>query len=165
MKLPKIKLLLFVFLSSTSSWSQLDYLVNSYKPTEYHSAPQVLSIAQDSNSIFYLGLKTGVLVFDGVRWEVLEVGDEQAVWSLKEERGRIYVGSDRDFGFLEQVDTLAAVFKSLAPDSSVGRVERIFLIQKGKATSRAATNYTLISMVKQKASIACLMQTRSFFVF
>ena len=132
MKLPKIKLLLFVFLSSTSSWSQLDYLVNSYKPTEYHSAPQVLSIAQDSNSIFYLGLKTGVLVFDGVRWEVLEVGDEQAVWSLKEERGRIYVGSDRDFGFLEQVDTLAAVFKSLAPDSSVGRVERIFFDTKGK---------------------------------
>ena len=89
--------------------------INSYQPTDYNSAPQVRAIAQDSNSLFYFALKTGVLVFDGERWNIVGIGDEQAVWSLNYDGGRIYVGADNDFGFLQASDTAPAEFVSLAP--------------------------------------------------
>ena len=71
-------LLAIMLLTFGSAWGQLDYRINSYQPTDYNSAPQVRAIAQDSNSLFYFALKTGVLVFDGERWNIVGIGDGQA---------------------------------------------------------------------------------------
>lgn len=124
-------LLAIMLLTLGSAWGQLDYRINSYQPTDYNSAPQVRAIAQDSNSLFYFALKTGVLVFDGERWDIIGIGDEQAVWSLNYDGGRIYVGADNDFGFLQASDTAPAEFVSLSPDTIVGQIERILFDTKG----------------------------------
>jgi len=154
----RLFLLSFMLLTFGSVWGQLDYRINSYKPTDYHSAPQVRAIAQDSNSLFYFALKTGVLVFDGERWDIIGIGDEEAVWSLKEERGRIYVGTDNDFGFLQASDTAPAEFVSLSPDSVVGQVERILFDTKGSGYFQSSNKiYTIYEDKTERLS--CISDT------
>ncbi|HSG89901.1 MAG TPA: GGDEF domain-containing protein [Pseudomonadales bacterium] len=77
--------------------------------------PQNFSIAVDDRSRVFVGNTEGVLIFDGAYWQLVPVSNGDIVRSLA--RGpdeRIYVGGYDGFGYIEQIDTGAFVYRELS---------------------------------------------------
>lgn len=93
--------------------------IRNYPSTEYNGQTQIFSITQDQNGIMYFGNKTGVLLYDGRKWETIKVlnekNDSYEVNSLAASpEGVIYVGARGDFGYLESDARGKAHFVSIA---------------------------------------------------
>lgn len=73
------------------------YLQN-FSPQEYQATPQNWCLAQDENGVIYAG-NYGVLIYDGVSWQRIPINDT-AVRSLAIAPGRIYLGAQRELGYL-----------------------------------------------------------------
>jgi serine phosphatase RsbU (regulator of sigma subunit)/ligand-binding sensor domain-containing protein len=94
----------------------LPYIIN-FSVEEYHASKQNWAIVEDSRGIMYFGNNLGVLEFDGQNWKLIPLPNNSIVRSLTiDEKGRIYVGSRGEFGFLQ-------------PDS-IGSLKYISLIEK-----------------------------------
>ena len=46
-------------------------LIQNYRPTDYHAGPNNYAIAQDERGLRCFANNQGVLVFDGVRWQLI----------------------------------------------------------------------------------------------
>jgi diguanylate cyclase (GGDEF)-like protein len=83
--------------------------------------PQNFALAQDNQSVVYVGTYDGVLIFDGGRWELLRLPNRDLGRSLAfDGKDRVYVGSHDEFGYLqrapdgsEQFHDLTGAFTSL----------------------------------------------------
>jgi diguanylate cyclase (GGDEF)-like protein len=65
--------------------------------------PQNFSIAQDAQSIVYVGSYDGILIFDGERWDLLRLPGRDLGRSLAFDGvDRVYVGSHDEFGYLQR---------------------------------------------------------------
>jgi len=65
--------------------------------------PQYFSIAQDAQRQIYIGATDGLLRYDGSRWHWLATPKPGAVRALEvDSRGRLWVGGDNFFGYLER---------------------------------------------------------------
>ena len=74
-----------------------------FTPSEYHGHSKSTSIDQDKEGIIYIANEIGVIVFDGSRWEVIELPGKVAATAVKVgDNGRIYVGGRKEFGFLQK---------------------------------------------------------------
>ena len=90
-------------------------LINYYGPRDYESEPQNLAILQDKRGIIYAANNSGtILEFDGVKWRHIIISNKLPVESLAEdEKGQIYVGGTKDFGFLIPDSNGSLHFRSL----------------------------------------------------
>ncbi len=73
--------------------------IHNYPKNEYKAGTQNWSIAQDKNGYLYFGNNDGLLVFDGVSWQLHRIPNSSIVRSLyiaKDEQ--IYVGAYNDLG-------------------------------------------------------------------
>lgn len=76
--------------------------------------PQNFSIAQDAQSIVYVGNYDGVLIFDGERWELLRLPNRDIARTVTfDGADRVYVGGHDLFGYLQRDDTGAERFHDL----------------------------------------------------
>ncbi|WP_242927563.1 two-component regulator propeller domain-containing protein [Pontibacter vulgaris] len=76
--------------------------IRNYKLTEYQASPQNWSVVQDHRGIMYFGNNYGVLEFDGNYWRLLGLPNRSIVRSLAiSKSGRVYVGGQNDFGYLQ----------------------------------------------------------------
>lgn len=65
--------------------------------------PQNFSLAQDNQSVVYMGNYDGVLVYDGGRWELVRLPRRDLGRSLAfDGKDRVYVGSHGEFGYLRR---------------------------------------------------------------
>jgi len=65
--------------------------------------PQNFALAQDRQSIVYLGNYDGVLVYDGERWDLVRLPSRDLARSLLfDGHDRVYVGSHDEFGYLRR---------------------------------------------------------------
>jgi diguanylate cyclase (GGDEF)-like protein len=65
--------------------------------------PQNFAIAQDAQSIVYVGSYDGILVYDGERWELVRLPGRDLGRSLAFDGvDRVYVGSHDEFGYLQR---------------------------------------------------------------
>jgi signal transduction histidine kinase len=88
--------------------------VRHYSPREYGQAGQNWVLAQDRNGLVYVGNNHGVLVHDGVRWELVRVANHSTVRALAvADDDRIYVGAQRELGYLEPDATGQLRYQSL----------------------------------------------------
>ncbi|SKC81621.1 sensor histidine kinase [Ohtaekwangia koreensis] len=80
-------------------------------PTETHKAAyQNWDVEQDLQGNMYFANSYGVLIFDGISWELLNLPDNAYCWSLAiDKKGVIYVGAEHEFGYLQK--TLDGKFK------------------------------------------------------
>ncbi|HEY8399774.1 MAG TPA: triple tyrosine motif-containing protein, partial [Cytophagaceae bacterium] len=96
----------------------------SYNGTPYiqsyttHKLPQLTenwSILQDEKGIMYFGGPGGVIQFNGHTWSLIPNANKSRVRSLAldEKTGRIYLGAQVDFGFLEPDESGRLVYTSL----------------------------------------------------
>ena len=78
--------------------------------------PQNFSIAQDAQSVVYVGNYDGVLVFDGERWELLRLPNRDIARTLTfDGADRVYVGGHDLFGYIQRDDTGREIFHDLTP--------------------------------------------------
>lgn len=75
--------------------------ISNFSPEEYEADPQNWSITQDKQGIIYVANTLGILKFDGVEWQKINLDNIICRSLATDDKGRIYVGSQGDIGFLE----------------------------------------------------------------
>jgi len=76
--------------------------IRNYETTEYGQEPNNWAIVQDKRGIMYFGNTGGVLTYDGVNWDIVQINNKSTVRSLAiDSSGTIYVGAVGDFGYLK----------------------------------------------------------------
>lgn len=90
--------------------------INTYFPADYGAHEQTFAIDQAANGIMYFANVTGVLEFDGQRWNTdSRISEDSFKDVVVGPTGRIYATSKGLFGYLEPNATGELVFKSLVP--------------------------------------------------
>ena len=90
--------------------------ITNYSPKTYNAFPQNWGFTKDSLGILYVANGDGVLTYDGVHWDLLELPGKTAVFSIaKDAKGKIYVGGLDDFGYLQANTQGSLEYISLAP--------------------------------------------------
>jgi serine phosphatase RsbU (regulator of sigma subunit) len=91
-----------VFAQQKSIESGLPHIIN-YNAKTYNAHDQNWCIVQDSLGIIYFGNNAGLLIFDGISFELIP--NESIIYSLaKDKAGNIYYGADGDFGMIKQIE-------------------------------------------------------------
>ena len=95
--------LIFVFSIFTSILAQEQVgrpLINHYTYQEYGAAPINWWALEGENGFMYFANNRGVLQFDGVNWQLIEMRGIGARSMVKDAQGVIHVGGAGDFGYL-----------------------------------------------------------------
>ncbi|MBL3658677.1 sensor histidine kinase [Fulvivirga sediminis] len=100
--IPRIKwvLLPFCFFLSTLSFAQ-NIPFTTYTASDYNASSSNWSITQDENGLFYFANYQGVLIFDGITWELIPLAGQNICLSIAYTNGKIFVGSKGDLGYLQ----------------------------------------------------------------
>jgi len=107
--------ILFSFLFLTASLSaQIKSLgfpiIRNYSPVEYNGESQNWASISDNRGIMFFANNKGLLEFDGIHWNMMELPNKSAVRCFaKDKDGRIFVGSQDDFGILK-TDSLGKIY-------------------------------------------------------
>lgn len=90
--------------------------ITNYHPKIYKAHSQNWVAVQDRRGVMYFGNSTGILEFDGQRWQNIAVAGNPMVRSLTiAPDGTIYYGSIGDFGYLKETPSGKIVTVSLKP--------------------------------------------------
>ncbi len=77
-------------------------LIRNFTPKSYHASPQNWAVVQDGRGVVYVANTDCVLEYDGVSWRRIPIGNNLVTRSLAVDRaGRVFVGAQGDFGYLE----------------------------------------------------------------
>lgn len=94
----------------------LTFPPSAYQSDAYMSSPQNWGIVQDNRGMLYVSNTTGVLEFDGTKWQFVEGTAYTGRFQLaKGSSGVIYVGSTNDMGYLSPDSVGRMQFVSLLP--------------------------------------------------
>jgi len=109
----------------------------NYPKSEYNAGTQNWGIAQDKNGFMYFANNDGVLRFDGIHWDLIEVSRSAPVRSVAiDGENRVFAGFTNDFGVLKQNETDPPFFESLRhllpdPDIEFDDIWKIHEIPQG----------------------------------
>ena len=98
---------LLVLLSCFPLHAQLRYwgnpFVRNFSTEDFNGGIQSWGIAQDDREVIYIANNFGLLEYDGAEWNRYPVNNGTKVRSLytSKSQGRVYVGSQSDFGYFE----------------------------------------------------------------
>ncbi len=111
--------ILFVFFGDIVFGQNLyvnNYAQKEYGSEEYTTSPQNWNIEQDSLGRLYIANSSGVLLFDGLTWNMIPDTENYNLFSLvKNSKNVIYAGGREELGYFKS-DTLGkVVFESLVP--------------------------------------------------
>lgn len=88
--------------------------VSNFPTSTYRQGPQNFTVLQSNEGLIYVGNNNGLLVYDGVDWNLITVTNKSEVHALaQDENGTIYVGAQGDFGYLQKSDNGDLQYKSL----------------------------------------------------
>lgn len=93
-------LLLLAVLLPTAA-SRFVPVVRSFSPPDYNAALQNWSVTQGANGEIYIGNGAGVLRYDGRWWQLFPLPGNGVARSMYYTRGRLYVGTYENFGYME----------------------------------------------------------------
>ncbi len=92
---------IFSFFSSSSAQEQLGRpLINQYTYQEYGARPINWWAVEGDNGLMYFANTGGILQFDGVNWDLIEIPGTGTRSFAKDNEGVIYVGGSGEFGYL-----------------------------------------------------------------
>lgn len=110
--------LTFLPLLSSYSWAQSSEkglpFIDYYAPSDYRAGSFNFNVIRDSLGIYYFSNDDGVLVYNGVDWNLIKITKEKSVyWLQQDEDGVIYVGSDGEFGYMQASESGKLSYVSL----------------------------------------------------
>lgn len=117
-----IFILLYLFFPIVDGLAAITYIppIKNYSTNDYRAGNQNWAVNQGSNGWIFIGNNKGLLQFDGIRWHLHKLPNNNAVRSLYiDANDRIYVGSFEEFGFFEIDDKGLFQYTSLK-DSITG---------------------------------------------
>jgi class 3 adenylate cyclase len=101
------------------------FFIQTWAPKTYGASPQNWAITQDRRGVMYFGNTEGLLEYDGVSWRKIKIPNGAAVRSLAVDgNGTVFVGAQRDFGYLQADEHDDLQFVSLL--GSVPKEQRTF---------------------------------------
>ena len=122
MKIRSIFQFVFLLMFNSIGFSSVPDIVN-YTTKDYLSHSMNYGFAQDSSGIIYIANAYCVLEYDGSSFRKIPlVNGKSALSLLKDETGRIYVGSSSEFGYLGKDSTQKTIYISLK-DQIIGNSE------------------------------------------
>jgi hypothetical protein len=87
---------------------------------------QVWSMTQDNNKTMIFANRKGLLTFDGINWEQIELQSFPSTLFNHTESGNVFVGCNGDFGYLLKNEKGEYIYNSLKPDTlKIGLVGKI----------------------------------------
>ncbi len=96
-------LLSIFFLFHTDTAYALHPIVRNFPRKEYKAGTQNWDIAQDNNGEMYFANNSGLLVFDGIRWNTYPIKNHTNVRSLHYDKknNKIYAGAFNELGYYQ----------------------------------------------------------------
>jgi ligand-binding sensor domain-containing protein/DNA-binding CsgD family transcriptional regulator len=89
-------------------------IIKNFTRTDYQAGTQNWQIIQDSSGIIYVGNNKGLLIFDGVNWDLVKLPNATIVRSLAIcNDGTIYIGAQNEIGYLSTKENGEVFYKSL----------------------------------------------------
>ncbi|WP_296705512.1 triple tyrosine motif-containing protein [Algoriphagus sp.] len=76
-------------------------MINNYLPENYKAGIQNWDIIQDRSGYIYVANNMGLLQFDGKSWERFGASDTKVRSIIQASDGKIYLGSQADFGYFD----------------------------------------------------------------
>ncbi len=94
--LHKLKYTILFCVLSLALFSQSgEYFIRNYLPKEYNQLPTNNGIAQDKEGRIFIANQSGVLIYDGINWQIVALPDQITAFSIMSDKdGSIYVGAD-----------------------------------------------------------------------
>jgi len=88
--------------------------INNFPRSVYDAGTQNWDITQDQEGFVYFANNDGVLMFDGIRWNMIHISNVKPIRSVYSSSGnKLYIGLLNDFGYLEPNDSSLYSFVSL----------------------------------------------------
>ncbi|KOH43936.1 triple tyrosine motif-containing protein [Sunxiuqinia dokdonensis] len=88
--------------------------IKNFSKQEYQGSAQNWQIARSSTNLMYFANNNGLLEFDGNHWRLYNLPNQSIVRSVKiDDSGRIYVGQQNAFGYLEPDEKGQLQYQSL----------------------------------------------------
>ena len=111
-----INCLIIIILSYVKTYSQ-EFVppIQSYTPSFYSAGGQNWDIGIDSKGIIYSANNQGLLIYDGLNWELFPLESHAIIRSVYPYKNRIYTGSYNEFGYWKRDDTGHLTYTSLSP--------------------------------------------------
>ncbi len=111
---------LLLLWAATSGWAQQGEgpRIRAFTPTDYGARNQNWALAQDGNGKIHVANSSGLLTFDGARWQQHTLPGQKVLRSVAvTPDGRIYVGAYNEFGYFPQGgEEYISLTKELLPD-------------------------------------------------
>ena len=95
----------------------------NYSVSDYKAGNQNWAVSQGPGGKMYIGNNRGLLVFDGIHWDLVKLPNNLGVRALYISKdGRIYVGSFVGFGYFEMDDENDLIYNLLLsfPTAALG---------------------------------------------
>ncbi|MCM8569010.1 LuxR C-terminal-related transcriptional regulator [Gramella jeungdoensis] len=108
-------LILLVLMVNFSHSQELVPPIQNYTPAEYSAASQNWDISVDERGVVYTANNQGLMVFDGLSWELFPLESQSIIRSVYPYNGRIYTGSFQEFGYWETTEEGCMIYNSLTP--------------------------------------------------
>ena len=112
-------ILFFSLFLPETTWSQEQLgrpFITNYSYQDYDADPTNWWAIEGDNGIMYFANGRGVLEFDGVTWNLIELGDNSTTRCLaKDDNGIIYVGGIGELGYLSPTENGKLEYESLLP--------------------------------------------------
>lgn len=124
--------LLITFLESLNCWAFAGkYPVHNFMPADYKAGIQNIAFAQNRDMSLFVANNLGLLSFNGKAWErhAFKTGKKQRSLAFDEKAGRLYFGSQGDFGYFEgDWNLVSLVDKIPKPSPDFDEVWDVFLL-------------------------------------
>lgn len=108
--------LCFLLLWQGSLLSQEIPPIVNYNPVDYGAVNQNWAVSQGEGDLIYVANNSGLLVFDGERWENYPSPNGSNMRAVEAVEGRIYTGNYMEFGYWEPLPTGAMQYHSLVEE-------------------------------------------------
>ena len=106
-------LLLFIY-NSFGQWELNNSKVSIFTKAEYSAGTQNWDIERDNMGRLFIANNEGVLIYNGVKWELHPVPNKTIVRSIAlSNDGRLYVGAQDEFGYFKPDISGKLIFTSL----------------------------------------------------
>ena len=87
--------------------------VRNFSPMDYQGRPQNFDIAEDPRGILYFANSYGIILFDGIFWNQIEVNNGTVYSVETDHKGTLFVGGYNEIGYLQTNGTGGQEYVSL----------------------------------------------------
>src|SRR5665647_2632617 len=107
---------LFVFLTAKVAVAQTSCLVTHYNRSQYAAGSQNWSIDMDKQGFMYAANNSGLMKYNGIQWKLFPLPMNSIMRSVSvSPDGRIYIGSNEEFGYWSSKESKELSYTSLVP--------------------------------------------------